>query len=58
MKKKSVRVVALAMIVAMMATCFAGCKKKCDECGSTKDVTTIKFMGEEANICADCMTPW
>lgn len=58
MKKKSVRMVALAMIVAMMATCFAGCKTKCDECGSTKDVTTIEIGGKKASICKDCLLPW
>ncbi len=54
MKKKSVRVVALAMIVAMMATCFAGCKKKCDMCGEKAKCETIELFGQEINICDDC----
>lgn len=55
MKKKSVRMVALAMIVAMMATCFAGCKKTCDMCGKKAKCETIEipFVGE-MTVCDDC----
>lgn len=54
MKKKSVRMVALAMIVAMMATCFAGCKKTCDMCGEKGKCTTINVFGVEMDVCEDC----
>ena len=54
MKKKSVRMVALAMIVAMMATCFAGCKKTCDMCGEKGKCTTINVFGIEMDVCEDC----
>lgn len=54
MKKKSVRMVALAMIVAMMATCFAGCKKTCDMCGEKAKCETIELFGQKINICDDC----
>jgi len=55
MKKKSVRFVALAMIVGMMATCFAGCKKECDLCGEKAKCETVNFFGVEMNVCDDCM---
>ena len=56
MKKRSVRLVALAMLVGMMATCFAGCgKKTCDMCGEKAKCETINFLGVEMNVCDDCM---
>lgn len=55
MKKKSVRMVALAMIVAMMATCFAGCgKKTCELCGKEKKCKTFTMDGEKVTLCEDC----
>ncbi len=54
MKKKSVRFVALAMIVGMMATCFAGCKKECDLCGEKAKCKSFTIEGEKVNLCGDC----
>lgn len=56
MRKKSVRMVATVMIVAMMGTCFAGCKKdKCENCGSTKNVKSVVVSSDEKMmLCSDC----
>lgn len=46
----------VAMLLALcVLTTFVSCKKKvCDECGSTKNVKEVTFMGVTSNLCEDC----
>ncbi len=56
MRKKSIRVIAMATIVALIGTCFVGCKKdKCENCGSTKNVKMVEVSYDEIMmLCSDC----
>ena len=53
MKRKIFTLVLSVLMAAMM---LAGCGKKveCDFCGEEKRCETVKFLGEDVNICGDC----
>lgn len=44
----------LLLIVSVLLIGISCSKTKCDECGSTKDVKEVTFMGAKSNLCADC----
>ncbi len=53
MKKK---VLALLLMAAMMLTFLTACGKSiCFFCGEEKRCTTKKVLGEEIDICKDCL---
>lgn len=57
MKKK---VFAMVLVLVILSTLLVGCKKKteCDFCGEVARCDTIKFWGEECDICGNCLDEW
>ena len=51
------RKVILGVCLAMMVMLFVGCGEKvvCDFCGEEKSGQTKEVLGEEVDICDDCM---
>ncbi len=56
MKKKVMRVIAVAVATVLLVGCFAGCKKTvCDWCGEKARCETmyLSLLGEY-NMCKEC----
>ncbi|MCD8224436.1 MAG: hypothetical protein LUC99_06270 [Clostridiales bacterium] len=54
MKKNMIRWMLVAMLTANMVAC-GGKTAKCDFCGQEKVCETKQVLGENINICKDCM---
>ena len=56
MKKKAMKIIAVAVVTVLLTGCLAGCKKsECHWCGEMKKCKMIEFsiIGER-NTCEDC----